>query len=45
MFVRDNTTMDDVYAWMLDVDKRKTTVDMKRFDPDVIIKKYLKLMK
>ena len=45
MFVRDHTTLDDIYAWMLDVDKRQTKVDMKKFDPDLIVKKWLELMK
>ena len=45
MLVRDHTTLDDIYAWMLDVDKRQTKVDMKKFDPDLIVKKWLELMK
>ena len=45
MFIRKNTTIDDVYDWTVDIEKRKTSVDMKRFDPDIIIKKWAKLLK
>ena len=45
MFIRKNTTIDDVYDWTVDIEKRKTSVDMKKFDPDIIIKKWIKLLK
>jgi len=45
MFIRKNTTIDDVYDWTVDIEKRKTSVDMKKFDPDIIIKKWAKLLK
>ena len=45
MFIRKDTTIDDVYNWTVDIDKKKTSVDMKKFDPDKIIKKWTKLLK
>ena len=45
MFIRKDTTIDDVYNWTIDIEKRKTSVDMKKFDPDKIIKKWTKLLK
>jgi hypothetical protein len=45
MFIRKNTTIDDVYDWTVDIEKRKTSVDMKKFDPDIIVKKWIKLLK
>ena len=45
MFIRKNTTIDDVYDWTVDIEKRKTSVDMKKFDPDKIIKKWANLLK
>lgn len=45
MFIRDDTTLDDVFSWMNGVEKRKTSVDMKKFDPDLIVKKWVKLLK
>jgi hypothetical protein len=45
MFIRKDTTIDDVYNWTIDIDKKKTSVDMKKFDPDKIIKKWTKLLK
>jgi hypothetical protein len=29
----------------VDIEKRKTSVDMKKFDPDIIVKKWIKLLK
>ena len=45
MFIRKDTTIDDVYNWTIDIEKRKTSVDMKKFDPDKIIKKWINLLK
>ena len=45
MFIRKDTTIDDVYNWTVDIDKKKTSVDMKKFDPDKIIKKWINLLK
>ena len=45
MFIRKDTTIDDVYNWTIDIDKKKTSVDMKKFDPDKIIKKWTNLLK
>ena len=45
MFIRKNTTIDDVYDWTVDIEKRKTSVDMKIFDPDKIFKKWANLLK
>ena len=45
MFIRKNTTIDDVYNWTVDIEKRKTSVDMKKFDPDIIVKNWIKLLK
>ena len=45
MFIRKDTTIDDVYNWTVDIDKKKTSIDMKKFDPDKIIKKWTKLLK
>ena len=45
MFIRKNTTINDVYDWTVDIEKRKTSVDMKKFDSDRIVKKWVKLLK
>ena len=45
MFIRKDTTIDNVYNWTIDIEKRKTSVDMKKFDPDKIIKKWINLLK
>ena len=45
MFIRKDTTIDDDYNWTIDIEKRKTSVDMKKFDPDKIIKKWINLLK
>lgn len=45
MFIRKDTTIDDVYNWTIDIEKKKTSVDMKKFDPDKIIKKWINLLK
>ena len=45
MFIRKDKTIDDVYNWTIEIEKRKTSVDMKKFDPDKIIKKWINLLK
>ena len=45
MFIRKDTTIDDVYNWTIDIDKKKTSVDMKKFDPDEIIINWTNLLK
>ena len=45
MFIRKDTTIDDIYNWTIDIEKKKTSVDMKKFDSDKIIKKWTKLLK
>lgn len=42
--IRENNNIDDVMNWIDDVETRKTTVDMKKFDPDVISKKWMSLL-
>ena len=45
MFIRKNTTIDDIYDWTVDIEKKKTSVNMKKFDPDKIIINWTNLLK
>lgn len=44
LILRKENTIDDIYNWLKDIDTKKTTVDMKKFDPNLITKKWLKLL-
>ena len=44
MFIRKDTTIDDIYNWTIDIEKKKTSVDMKKLDSDKIIKKWTKIL-
>ena len=45
MFIRKNTTIDDIYDWTVDIEKKKTSVNMKKFDPDKININWTNLLK
>ena len=45
MFIRKNTHINDIQNWLENIQNKKTKVDMKKFDPDVIAKKWISLLK
>jgi len=44
MFIDDKTTLDNILKWMENIENKKTSVDMKKFDPEVISKKWISLL-
>lgn len=44
MFIDDTHTAEDIMDWLKDVETKKTSIDMKKFNPEVISKKWMKLI-
>jgi glycosyltransferase involved in cell wall biosynthesis len=39
-----NNTLKDIGDWLIDIEKKKTSIDMSRFDPKKITKEWIKLI-
>jgi len=44
MLIDENHTIDDVYNWISNIETKKTTVDMSKFDPELISQKWIELI-
>ena len=39
-----NAKLQDIADWLKDIDKKKTSVDMSKFDPEKISKQWIELI-
>ena len=44
MFIEKNTSLEDILKWMDNVNSLKPKVNLNKFSPDVIVKKWMKLL-
>ena len=43
-FIGPNNTLKEIGDWLIDIEKKKTSIDMSRFDPKKITKEWIKLI-
>jgi len=44
MLIDDHHTMEDILEWLKDIETKKTSIDMNKFDPEFITQKWIKLI-